>query len=381
MKKSISILLIMILSVTMLFGCSNKDKEEKTTGETTDGVTATDIPTQVPVEHPTDPLEMITDGYYVHSFSAEGHGQYDFFFRFYKEDPVLGAVFYAGLANNKIVMAGTYTVEKNDINYAVFTSREDSTIIEGTAPYTITFYDFDGNEIDRCGYDGDILYNDMTTITATGGGDSRYYHDIEGDASKFIETYKAEVGVKYLDFVSDTDETSTLTLFHNMTYLDMVNIMTEGSWSMEVNSDGSYTYTLSPGDAAETGAVLAIPANKLTATYTPDGGDTVNMTNTVSLVSDEATSLVAFTGTYTNFDLMSDGTYKFEYADAGIIETGTWTYDSSTYTLTITQENDNVITPALDAEYNMSFSYTAIINEQLVDTFTCDSQTWGVLAK
>ena len=119
-------------------------------------------------------------------------------------------------------------------------SIENGEFTEGTAPYTITFYDFNGNVLDNCGFDGDVLYNDMTKITGTGGENSMYLHDVDGDSSKFIDTYKAEPGVKYLDFVADDDETSTLTLFHNMTYLDMVGTMVEGAWSMETNADGSY---------------------------------------------------------------------------------------------------------------------------------------------
>ncbi|HHV09189.1 MAG TPA: hypothetical protein GXX75_02770 [Clostridiales bacterium] len=383
MKKAFSIVLTLVLCMTMLAGCANKG-EEATTDGTTAGVSATVAPTQAAVEHSTDPLEMITDGYYVYSFFVEGYGQYDHFFHFYKEAPVVGAVFYAGFANNQVTLAGTYTVEKKDFSYKCAATRDDlveGNLTEGTAPYTITFYDFNGNELDSCGFDGNVLYNDMTTVTGSGGEDMQYLHDIDGDSSKFIETYKAEMGVKYLDFVSDADESSTLTLFHNMTYLDMVDIMVEGSWGMESNADGSFTYTLTPSDSTGTGAVLSVAADQASASYTPDGGEAVAMTNTATLVGAEATSLVAFTGTYTTFDLLSDGTYKFEYAAAGVTETGTWSYDKAAYALTITQENGNVITPELDGDYNMSFSYTAVVSDQLVDTFICDSQTWGALAK
>ena len=104
------------------------------------------------------------------------------------------------------------------------------------------------------------------------------------------------------------------------------------------------------------------------------------MSNTAVKAGDGPSSVVAFTGSYTTFDLLSDGTYQFAYAVAGVTETGKWSFDKSTYALTITQENGNVITPSLDKDYNMSFDYVAIVNDQLKDTFTCDAQTWGVLS-
>jgi hypothetical protein len=84
----------------------------------------------------------------------------------------------------------------------------------GVAPYTITFFDFDGNEIESCGYDGDFLYNDLATIAGSGSGPLKYAHDIVED-SEFNDSYDGEIGVKYLEFVSPDDDTATITLSHN----------------------------------------------------------------------------------------------------------------------------------------------------------------------
>ena len=110
MKRLIVTLFTLVMSASLLSGC-NKSKEESTTE-----VSATPT-TTVQAEHPTDPMEMITDGYYTYSFSVEGYGQFDNYFHFYKEAPVVGAVFYAGFATNQVTFAGTYTVEKKDYAY------------------------------------------------------------------------------------------------------------------------------------------------------------------------------------------------------------------------------------------------------------------------
>lgn len=380
MKKALALITTLVLCLLTLYGCSKP--EEKETSDY--NPTVTEAPVEdVVAEHPTDPLEMITDGYYVYSFAVEGYGQYDHYFHFYEEAPVVGAVFYAGFVNNQIKFSGTYTVEKKDFSYKVAKDRaeiESGTLNEGTAPYTITFYDFEGNELDSCGFDGDILYQDMTTVVGSGGENVQYLHDIDGEASKYIETYKGEIGVTYLDFVADQDPTSTLTLFHNMTYVDMVGTMIEGSWAMEEKAEGGYTYTLTPLISSDTAALLSVAADKRTSLYTPNGGEEVAMTNTAALAQESGSPeiLFSFTGGFTTFDLLTDGTYKFAF-DTSVEEYGTWTFDKQTFALTLTQENGNVITPALDDAYNMSFDYKAVVNEQLADTFTSDSKTWGVL--
>ena len=84
----------------------------------------------------------------------------DYFFHFYDEIPGMGKVFYAGFAMNQIVFSGTYEVLAEPKDYACWPDRETQVaagegaeIPTGTAPYTIVFYDFDGNELDRCAMD------------------------------------------------------------------------------------------------------------------------------------------------------------------------------------------------------------------------------------
>jgi hypothetical protein len=246
--------------------------------------------TEVPVatEAPSmDPLAMITEGRFVHSFTAEGYGDFTFYFHFYEEIPVLGSVFYAGFSNNRANFAGTYTVEETPFEAATYATREEKMAADEdedqpdpvTVPYTITFFDWDGNEIGKVGYDGDILYNVMEeddVIYSQGSGTMNYNHDLEGE---FQEIYDGEVGVPYLSFVADEDKTSTLDIYHNQTYADLVGAFIEGTWAVEENSDGGLDFTFLPNDSADTGALVSVAADKQTCIYTPDGGDPVAMTN------------------------------------------------------------------------------------------------------
>lgn len=488
-KKVLTIILTVSLAMLAFMACGKKNSEEtdKTNVDVVEDNEEKKEADDAQVEAPasTDPLDMITEGYYTYSYFAEGYGDYTYYFHFYEEAPVIGAVFYAGFANNGMTFAGTYTVEQKDYEYELYKNRDDivnaAETQKGTAPYTVTFYDWDGNLIDSCGFDGDILYNDMENIYAMGSGPVLYNHDTEGEASKYASTYAEEAGVAYLDFVADEDSTATLTLFHNMTYVDLVNMMIEGTWSMAANGEGGYDYTLTPYDATDTGAVLSVAADKKTAIYTPDGGTSMAMTNvllsgaqvayvfegvqhiaayntdanltlklyddntcelevemfgsagvmdtgtyevngyTINLKLDKAGEiqseldaetqtvtvhyvasgtdagdldsvltlnqdgaeagseiLFSFTGGYTSFDCYTDNTFKFTFESYGIEETGTWEFDKSTYTFTITKSDGNTITATISGDdHSMNFEYTAVANDQLKDTFTCASDVWG----
>lgn len=142
---------------------------------------------------------------------------------------------------NQINFAGTYDVVEENYDYSCYANREDQTAdkkTEGTAPYTVYFYDWDGNELDKCGYDGDNLYSNLTAITGVGGENVILAHDTDVANSKYADTYVAEAGQIYASYVSEEDETSTVALYHNGRYLDMVNMMVEGNWTMAETADG-----------------------------------------------------------------------------------------------------------------------------------------------
>lgn len=383
-KKGLGILMAAIMAAGLTACGQGEESGEKPSDSVPIQESQEESPSVEETAHSTDPLEMITDGYYAYSFYAEGNGDFVSYFHFYEEQPVLGSVFYAGYLNNGVLFAGTYTVEKSDFEYTVAKDR-DALLNEqkesGTAPYTVSFYDFAGNLLDQCGYDGDVLYNDMEVVTGFGGGEVMYYHDIDGEASKYASSYAAEMGVPYLDFVAADDEIATLTLNHNMTYIDLVSTIVEGTWSMAENAQGGYDYTLTPNDSADEGAVLSVAADGKSGTYTQPGGDAIEMVGAVKEEPDEEADvepdgpLFSFTGGYCTFDCYADNTFKFGFESYGLEETGTWSFED--YTFTIVKSDGTEIVAQMDNAHALNFEYTAVSSDQLKDTFTCDAEVWG----
>lgn len=307
-----------------------------------------------------DPAAAITEGYYVYDFYVEGYGQFTHFFRFYPEAPVLGAVFYAGFSNNRATFAGTYAVTKAEHPYALAKGRDEvvsGEITQGTAPYTVTFYSFSGEELASVAFDGDILYNDQKAIMSPGSDGVMYHHDTDGNASKYAETYAAEVGVKYLEFVSPEDETSTIQLNHNQTYLDLIMMMVEGTWTMTEGADGGYNYALTPNDPTDAAAVLSVSADKQTAVYTPAGGDPTDL---VTTAKPGANLLYTMTGMQTivaygvdanlTLSLYDDGSAALEielFGSKAVIDQGTYKMVNQ-YTFGFTFDNAGYIESAID---------------------------------
>lgn len=366
MKKKWLALLLAVGLVLSLGACTSN--EPTPTATPSPDVTDTTPPQSDPPS--TDPLEMITEGYYQHSFTVEGYGEFCHYFHFYEEDPVLGAVFFAGLNNNRSTFVGTYTVEETPFDYACFPDRatkEDSTKepTEGTAPYTVTFFDWDGNQIGQVGFDGDILYNVMDeedVIYAQGSGTVNYLHDITGEKASF---YEGELGVPYLDYVADNEATSTLQICHNKTYVDLVGAMIEGTWTVDKNADGGLDYTLTPNDSTDTGAVVSTSADKKTCTYTPDGGEAVAMS------SASAGSEVAytFTGKHTIaaynmeadvvMELYTDNTCKATVSLQGSsIDLVAGTYELNGYKFHFTFDNGTEADSNVDGSGTMTVQLT-----------------------
>ncbi|MDE6516324.1 MAG: hypothetical protein K2L18_00525 [Acetatifactor sp.] len=358
-KKFLALFASAVLCVSMLAGCGGDTPSEANTQPSEESSVAQESSgsEEVSEAHSTDPggsvdpLEMIHEGYYSWTYPVDGMDDMCAFFHFYEEQPVLGAVFYAGFAWNQITYAGTYTVEEKDCSYSVCLTREDQTAdpavyTEGTAPYTVTFYDFAGNELGSCAYDGEYLYND-SAVDGTGGGAARYAHDVDA-ASPSMKTYESELGIAYLDFVAEETATSTLTLYHNGRYMDMVDMMVEGTWSMAESADG-YDYTLTPDSASDTGAVVAVSADQSTAVYTAEGGEGVAMINTANSGPKAAMEMNGTTpipGQEVEADvigkLYTDGSVTVVASAFGSefpLDEGTWTMGENGYTVTFQFKN------------------------------------------
>ena len=354
-KKFVALVMGAVLGMSMLAGCGSKtDAPVESQPETEAAVEAAAPETETQAASSDDPMEAITEGYYTYGYEV-GDMLMSYYFHFYEEQPVLGKVFYAGMCMNQINFAGTYNVVEEDYDYSCYATREDQESdkkTEGTAPYTVYFYDWDGNEMDKCGYDGDNLYSNMTAITGVGGNDVILAHDTDGENSKYAETYEAEVGQIYASYVSEEDATSTVALYHNGRYLDMVNMMVEGNWTMAETADG-YEFTLTPDSDSDTAAVLAVTSDFSTATYTPDGGEAVALVNNKDAgpaVSFTLTGTIAIPGQDVDADLVGklydDGTVTLTASAFGTdmdIDAGTYTVDSS-YVYTFEFDNAGELT-------------------------------------
>lgn len=358
-KRFLALLTSAVLCVSMLAGCGDDTPSEKSTGSSgentapqeSSGAEEASGSESIDPTVSTDPVEMIHEGYYSWTYPVDGMDDMCAFFHFYEEQPVLGAVFYAGFAWNQITYAGTYKVEAKECSYNVCFTREDqmadqAVYTEGTAPYTVTFYDFAGNELGSCAYDGDFLYND-SAVDGTGGGAARYTHDTDA-ASAYKKTYEGELGIAYLDFVAEEEATSTLTLYHNGTYMDLVDMMVEGTWSMAEGTDG-YEYTLTPASASDTGAVVAVSADESRAVYTAEGGEGIAMLNTANSgpkAAMELNGVIPIPGQEVNADvigkLYNDGTVTVVASAFGTefpLDEGTWSMGENGYTVTFQFKN------------------------------------------
>lgn len=341
-KKFVALVMGTVLGMSMMAGCGSKTDAPAESQPETEAVSEAVTPeTETQAVSSDDPMEAITEGYYTYGYEVKDMLM-SYYFHFYEEQPVLGKVFYAGMCMNQINFAGTYDVVEENYDYSCYANREDQTAdkkTEGTAPYTVYFYDWDGNELDKCGYDGDNLYSNMTAITGVGGENVILAHDTDVANSKYADTYAAEAGQIYASYVSEEDETSTVALYHNGRYLDMVNMMVEGNWTMAETADG-YEFALTPDSDSDTAAVLDVTSDFATATYTPDGGEAVALVNNKDAgpaVSYTLTGTIAIPGQDgAEADLVGklydDGTVTLVASAFGTdmdIDAGTYTVDDS----------------------------------------------------
>lgn len=352
----------------------------------------------------------IAGQYYAYTFFAEGYGDYDFFFHFYEPDPVLGAVYYAGLSNNQIRFAGLYAVEEAPYDYACCADRAAATnadgklLTTGTAPYTIRFYDWDGVEIDSCGWDGNILYNDCETIIGSGSGPMFYHLDAEGARRK---AYEGELGVSYLDFVVIDDDTCTVSLCHDMSYVDMMVYYLDGDWKLSYNDAGEAVYALTPYDEYESGAVLTVSADKQSAVYQNADGDMYDMVNALAtgrklayvgagsaymqsvsadatlelyMYDDNSCELIASVyGTsavldYGEYSINADNTISFDFDGAGAL-TATLNYEIPALSLNYVNESTQI--GSLESALVIS-RYEAPVQRSLLFSFTGGFTTFDV---
>ena len=228
-------------------------------------------------------------------------------------------------------------------------ASEAGNLTEGTAPYTIVFYDFDGNELDRCAMDAEHIYNDMTAITGVGGGNCALILDTDPENSKFASQYAAEPAVAFLSLVSPDDDTATLDLKVNGKYDDLVVLFVEGTYAM--NADQT-VITLTPDSDSDPGATVTKNEDG-TYTYVSTDGDEVILAEVkgleVSYAFKGQIPVPGMDGTNADFicNLYSDSTVQL-YADfmgnKMDVDKGTYEIDMTTYSFVIHFENAGDLT-------------------------------------
>lgn len=259
----------------------------------------------------------------------------NYYFHFYDEIPGLGRVFHAGMCMDQICFDGLYEVVAEEKAYSVAMDRpasESGTMTEGTAPFTVIFYDFEGKELDRCAMDAEHIYNDMAAITGVGGSNCAFNLDTDPENSKFAAQYAGEPAVSFLSLVNPEDDTATLELKVNGKYDDLVVLFVEGTFSMNEdqtvitltpssdsdpgatvtkNEDGTYTYVSTDGDEATLQIVKGLEVSYALKGQIPvPGMEGTNADFVCNLYNDNSVRLYAdFMGNQMDVD---KGTYEID---------------------------------------------------------------------
>lgn len=353
--KKFRIAAIMILAIAMIFGLASCASSETAASEpevvaaepaaveaTASEAAAAEAPA---AGADSAVLEALIADQWCYKFSAEGYGDFAFFFKFYEEDPVLGKVYYAGLSNNRQNFAGGYDLVEEPYEYKAYYTRAEEQADNdnvahtavGTAPYTIILKDWDGNEMGRMGFDGEYLYNaqDKATAKIYSSGSTPFVYT--KNTGSFDQTIDGEMPVAVFEYVADDDVTSTVQVNHNHTYTDLVAAMIEGTWAATQEADGSITFAFTPEDPTDTAATLVVSADKATAVYTAEGEDPINMSVPKPAVTVdhtfEGTSPTSYGKDATLvIECLSDGTFSLKgtvFGQTMEFDKGTWSMNAS----------------------------------------------------
>lgn len=372
-RKVFALLLCAALSVSLITGCGSKANDKTTEASVKAEETTMDEPEAADKPETANPIEDIANSYYSYYYDVSADFRMDYFFHFYDEVPGIGKVFYAGFCLNQITYTGTYEVKEEEIEYTCWPDRaalekaeEGAVPPTGNAPYTIYFYDMDGNEIDKCGFDGTHLYMDMEAITGVGGENSVYTLDADPENSVIAGSYAGETAMTLKSFVAPDDATATLELLVNGKYKDMVVVAADGTF--EANDDMS-EIRLTSSDGS-TDATVAVKEDG-TYTYKAADGTEVVLEEVGAAVT--ATVMYSFTGKVQvpgmedtmgdlKCDFSDDGTVRVYAAAMGQefdLDGGSYTVDMTTYTITANFDKAGEITSyATEAGMNLDYVQT-----------------------
>ena len=298
-----------------------------------------------------DDVPSLANTYYSYGYDV-GTMFMNYYIHFYDEIPGLGKVFHAGMCMDQICFDGIYDVIAEERAYSVTMDRaasEAGNVTEGTAPFTVVFYDFAGNELDRCGMDAEHIYNDMTAITGIGGENSALNLDTDPENSKFAAQYASEPAVAFLSLINPDDDTATLDLKVNGKYDDLVVMFVEGTYAMNAEQT---EIVLTPDSEGDAGATVTRNEDG-TYTYVSTDGDEVTLVEVkpveVAYALKGQIPVPGMEGTMADFicNLYSDNTVRL-YADfmgnQMDVDKGTYEIDMTTYSFILHFENAGDLT-------------------------------------
>lgn len=389
MKKKILALLLCLVMVLSLAACGNGGTSESSNPTETPAQSDDAGTTEEPNITDKTPAEQIINSYYAYYYYPGPDFLMDYFFHFYDEVPGIGNVYYAGFALNQIVFSGTYELVEEPHDYACWATREEqqaaaegATPPTGTAPYTVKFYDFDGNLVDSCGFDGQNLYMDMANISGVGAEHNVFILDTDPENSVLANEYANEQAPVLLSLVSPDDETATLELLVNGKYKDMVIFFVDGTYA--ANADMT-EFTLTPTSTADNGATVTKNADG-TYTYTSTDGTVVSMVEqggveiSWTYMGDVDVPGAGVVEDGLICELNSDNTvvlYASAFGSRMDIDAGTYEIDMTTYSITIHFDSAGDVTTYTD-EAGMHFDY---VNDAPPEPFAAMELTLDMLAE
>lgn len=190
-------------------------------------------------------------------------------------------------------------------------------------------------------------------------------------------------------FVSDS-ENYLLDCYGDGTYqftFVTAGLVEVGEWSWQ-----DWTFTLTDANGKVTTAEMDDESHSLNLHFEAAATDMVNRDFTCDAVTwgtalgttgsytsaAKASLLFSFVSDSENYvlDCYDDNTYQFTFVTAGLIETGEWSWQDWTFTLT--DVNGKVTTAEMDDEsHALNLHFEAAATDMVNRDFICDAVTWG----
>lgn len=193
----------------------------------------------------------LTNGVFSYWLEAPGRDPMYCFIHFYDT-----GIFYASMFGGKQFALGTYEVVDGEYAY------QNGDGEDRTAPQSIVMTTQDGNPYCTVGYNAEKGFLEPVSVM---------YNAIFS-WEEYNPDLAQENGVALYEFVNPEDEYSMVAINHNSTYLDTVDVLVEGTWTL---ADDVYTLK---DDESDDVATLTLKDNGTRADYTAADGTVTELT-------------------------------------------------------------------------------------------------------